>query len=84
MAQDRPGVLASVASILGANGISIASLIQNEKALRNELIPVVITTHVCQEASLRKALTAIDALPQSGERTVFIPIVDEHPERWAR
>lgn len=84
MAQDRPGVLASISSILGANGISIASLIQNEKALKNELIPVVITTHVCQEASLRKALTAIDALPQCGEETVFIPIVDEHPERWSR
>jgi homoserine dehydrogenase len=84
MAQDRPGVLASISSILGANGISIASLIQNEKALKDELIPVVITTHVCQEASLRKALTAIDALPQCGEKTVYIPIVDEHPERWGR
>ncbi len=84
MAQDRPGVLASIASILGANGISIASLIQNEKAMTNELIPVVITTHICQEAALAKAITAIDALPQCGEQTVFIPIVDEHPERWAR
>lgn len=84
MAQDRPGVLASISSILGANGISIASLIQNEKALKDELIPVVITTHVCQEASLQKALTAIDALPQCGEKTIYIPIVDEHPERWSR
>ncbi len=84
MAQDRPGVLASVASILGANDISIASLIQNEKAITDELIPVVITTHICQEAALRKAITAIDALPQCGEESVFIPIVDEHPERWTR
>ncbi len=84
MAQDRPGVLASIASILGANDISIASLIQNEEALQNELIPVVITTHVCREGALREALTAIDALPQCGEATTFIPIVDEHPERWTR
>jgi homoserine dehydrogenase len=84
MVQDRPGVMARIASILGDNNISIASLIQNEKARKNELIPVVITTHVCQEEALQKSLTAIDALPQCGEKSVFIPIVDEHPERWTR
>ena len=80
MAQDQPGVLASVSAILGEHGISIASLRQNEQARQDERVPVVITTHECPEEAIRSALKEIDGLTTTGEGTVCLPIVDEHPE----
>ncbi len=81
MARDKPGVLAMVSSILAEARISIASLRQNEQALAKELIPVVITTHVCPESAIRQAAAEIDALDVTGDAAVVMPIVDEHPER---
>ena len=80
MAQDRPGVLAAVSTILGTHEISIASLRQNEQAHRDELVPVVVTTHRCPEPAIRSAIAEIDALQITGERVVCLPIVEEHPE----
>lgn len=80
MAQDRPGVLASISTAIGDHGISIASLRQDERAKRDELVPVVVTTHVCKERAVREALTHLDELPVTGDKTVCLPIVDEHPE----
>lgn len=81
MAMDKPGVLASIGSILAQETISIASLRQNEQALEEELIPVVITTHVCPEAAINRAVRKIEALDITGDSVVVMPIVDEHPER---
>src|SRR5262249_9794550 len=62
---DRPGVLASLAQILGERGISIASVIQHDPgddAPDHGPVPLVIMTHLAVEASLRAALAAIDQL----------------------
>jgi homoserine dehydrogenase len=62
---DRPGVLASIAQILGERGISIASVIQHDPgddAPDHSPVPLVIMTHLAVEASLRTALTTIDRL----------------------
>jgi len=80
MATDQPGVLAAISDILGRNTISIASLRQNEQAHRDELVPVVVTTHACREPAIRDAIAAIDALPTTGGSAVCMPIVEEHPE----
>ena len=80
MAQDRPGVLASISTVIGHHNISIASLRQDERAKRDELVPVVVTTHVCRERAVRDALAELDALSVTGDATVCLPIVDEHPE----
>ncbi|HKK48200.1 MAG TPA: homoserine dehydrogenase [Alkalispirochaeta sp.] len=80
MATDEPGVLAAISDILGRNAISIASLRQNEQARRDELVPVVVTTHACREPAIRDAIAAIDALPTTGDRAVCMPIVEEHSE----
>lgn len=80
MAQDRSGVLAEIAGIMGRREISIASLRQNEQAESEELIPVVITTHTCREADLRAAIEEIDGLASTGSAAVWLPIVDEHEE----
>jgi homoserine dehydrogenase len=61
MVVDRPGVLARIAGILGANEISIASVIQRERE-HGRVVPVVIRTHQARETALRRAVRAIDRL----------------------
>ncbi len=61
---DRPGVLAEIAGILGSNRISIASVIQHEASEEgDQLVPLVIMTHSATEGALRTAMQAIDRLP---------------------
>jgi len=66
---DRPGVLGRIADILGANGISIASVIQKDIS-QDDYVPVVIVTHRACEAELNTALGEIDALEIVGAPTV--------------
>ena len=73
MAQDRPGVLSRVAGILGENNISIASVLQKERAAR-EAVPVVMMTHAALEKDMRAALAAIDRLPVVSAPTTMIRV----------
>ncbi len=72
---DRPGVLARVAAILGANGISIASMIQKEQRQGGH-VPVIALTHDAEERSFRAALAEIDTLDVVGAPTVALRIED--------
>jgi homoserine dehydrogenase len=56
---DAPGVLASIASRLGDEGISIASVMQKENA-GGECVPVLIITHKALERGVRKAIGEIE------------------------
>jgi len=60
-AHDTPGVLSRITGALGARGISIASVLQEE---RHEIraVPIVITTHESRQADLDAALTEIAKL----------------------
>lgn len=60
-AVDKPGVLARIAGVLGANGISIASAIQHERSTGHS-VPVVIITYPAREAAVQKALSEITGL----------------------
>ncbi len=73
MAQDRPGVLSKVAGILGDNDISIANVIQKGRAAR-EAVPVVMLTHEARERDMRRALVAIDRLPDVAAATTMIRV----------
>jgi homoserine dehydrogenase len=73
MAMDRPGVLAQVAGILGRHDISLASVLQKERA-RTEAVPVVMMTHEARERDMRAALAAIDKLPVVAARTTMIRV----------
>jgi homoserine dehydrogenase len=73
MAQDRPGVLSRVAGILGENDISIASVLQKERAAA-EAVPVVMMTHEARERDMRRALAAIDRLPDVPLPTTMIRV----------
>ena len=60
---DRPGVLATIAHVLGEHGISIASVIQHDPgddAPENSPVPLVIMTHLAVEAEMTAALREID------------------------
>jgi homoserine dehydrogenase len=53
-------VLGEIAGILGAHGISIATVIQQERS--NAAVPVVIKTHEAREADVQAALRRIRRL----------------------
>ena len=61
MVRDEVGVLAEVAGILSRAGVSIAKVFQDERA-PGEKVPVVLTTHDTDEASMRRALDTIAGL----------------------
>jgi homoserine dehydrogenase len=82
-AEDRPGVLAQISAVFGRHHISIRSVLQHEQpagAEANRGVPVIITTHICSEGSIRKALAEIDALEVIKAKSVCIDIVDEYSE----
>ena len=54
--QDRAGVLAQIASVMGRHGISIASVIQKDADLQAGTAEIVITTHPSQEVDMQEAL----------------------------
>lgn len=70
---DKPGVLASIAKILGMHNISIESVIQKGRSA-GEFVPIVIMTHSATEKNLINALTIIDGLKVVKEKTTFIRI----------
>ena len=73
MAQDRPGVLSRITGVLGDNNMSIASMIQKGRGPR-EAVPVVMMTHEARELDMRRALGAIDRLPDVASATTMIRV----------
>ncbi|MGI6065025.1 MAG: homoserine dehydrogenase [Bacillota bacterium] len=61
MAKDRPGVLASIAAVLGNQNVSIATVVQKrtDKQGRAELVFI---THLVEEQNLRDAISIIKGL----------------------
>ncbi len=61
MVRDRPGVIASVTSILADHRISLEALVQKERH-ETASVPVVMLTHETAEGNMRAALERITAL----------------------
>lgn len=61
-AEDKPGVLSRVTSILSEQGISIESLIQKAPASGQTRLPVILLTNTAAEANVETAVAAIEAL----------------------
>jgi homoserine dehydrogenase len=57
---DQPGVLAAVATVFGAHGVSIGSVIQ--KRAEGGVAQIVYVTHTAREADVRSALAEIESL----------------------
>lgn len=83
--QDRPGVLSAIAGVLGTHGISIESVSQkgrgyahpNDPEGARGSVPIVVFTHPASEAAVRRALDAIDQLPEVTAPTRLIRIEEE-------
>ena len=60
-AHDSPGVLSRITGVLGSRGISIASVLQEERH-ESRAVPIVITTHESRQADLDAALFEIAKL----------------------
>jgi homoserine dehydrogenase len=73
MVLDRPGVIADVTGILRDHDISLEAMLQRGRA-PGEAVPVVLTTHDCEEAAMRAALARIAALDAVLERPALIRI----------
>jgi len=73
MARDKPGVLGAIASILGRNGISIASVIQKDRGAE-KTVPVIMRTHDTPERNLKRALSQIRRLKMVDANPAFIRI----------
>ena len=58
---DRPGVLAAIATVFGAHNVSLESMLQKQAA--GETAEIVWITHRTNEGNLRAALREIEALP---------------------
>ncbi len=59
--EDRPGVLAILAGIMGERNISIAQVVQKQKK-QGKYVPVVFLTHKAQLKNVRDAIEEIDRL----------------------
>ena len=73
MVLDRPGVVAEITGVLRDHDISLESMIQRGRS-PGEAVPIVLTTHDCQEASMRGALARIAALDSVLEPPALIRI----------
>ena len=74
---DQPGVLASIAKLLGDAKISIASVIQKETHEASNTAELVIMTHEAREASIQEALKAVADLPEVQEIGNFIRVEEQ-------
>jgi len=75
--EDRPGVLAELAGVLGRHHVSIASVIQHETEEDTDgVVPLVIMTHAAPEGAVDDALKAIDELTCVRPGTVRMRVGD--------
>jgi homoserine dehydrogenase len=77
--EDRPGVLAQIAGVLGNHHISIASVIQHGSALNGatDTVPLVIMTHAATEGDAAVATQEIDRLPCIHGGSVRMRVLDD-------
>jgi len=72
-AKDEPGVLSKIAGILGDHDISISSVIQKGRAVK-ESVPIVMLTHEALERNVQKALSLLDGLDVLTDETIMMRV----------
>jgi homoserine dehydrogenase len=72
---DRPGIIASLATLLSAHGINIDAVLQLPGHDKAEL-PFVMTVEACPVSVLDAALGEINALPFHVRRPMAVPILE--------
>jgi len=77
---DRPGVLASIAKVLGDADISIDSVLQKDSDVENQSADLVIMTHPAQEAKMQDAVNSLRQL-EAVVRLDSLLRVETYPNR---
>jgi homoserine dehydrogenase len=75
MVFDRPGVIADITAALRDEQVSLESMIQRGRS-PGEAVPVVLTTHITEEAAMRRALDRIAHLDTVLEPPRMIRVED--------
>ncbi len=73
MVVDQPGVLSQIAGVLGRQGISISTVLQQGRK-DGQTVPVVIRTHQATERAVQTALREINRMPFISEPTMLIRV----------
>ena len=76
--EDKPGVMARIAGILGDEGISIEAIKQKEPEEGATHVPLVMLSHKVVEGQMNRAIQAIEALDSVNGSVVRIRL--EHLE----
>jgi homoserine dehydrogenase len=76
---DKPGVLSTIAGILGHHGISLESVIQKGREQQGT-VPIIMRTYEAREDAVQDALAEINALATTTDKTVMIRILAENEE----
>lgn len=71
--KDRPGIIATLASILAEAGISLEAVLQ-EPSFNKADLPFVITIEPTEEGSLRQAISRMDGLDFLVEQPLTLPL----------
>jgi homoserine dehydrogenase len=74
---DRPGVLASLATVLAEHEIGMESVLQKGRGEEAESVPIVVLTHRAREDAVRRALARIDRLPEVTAPTRLLRIEED-------
>ncbi|CAI3957224.1 Homoserine dehydrogenase (ThrA) (PDB:5AVO) (PUBMED:29124164) [Commensalibacter communis] len=77
MVQDKPGVVADIATILKEHNVSLRSLLQHGATNDTDdtpIVPIILVTHKTKEESLLQALQAIQKLPVITEKHIMLRI----------
>ncbi|MFQ5480798.1 MAG: homoserine dehydrogenase [Thermodesulfobacteriota bacterium] len=72
-ALDRPGVLSKISGVFGEHGISLSSVIQEERE-EGGIVPLVLVTHHAVERSFRDAVAEIENLDIVENKAVYVRI----------
>ncbi|MBS29083.1 MAG: homoserine dehydrogenase [Alphaproteobacteria bacterium] len=73
MVKDQPGVIAEVTAVFRDEAVSIETMLQRARS-QTQAVPVVLTTHECEEAAMRRTLDRIEALDSVVEQPTMIRI----------
>ncbi len=71
--EDRPGVISGISKEFKSNNISMKSMLQKDSK-EKDLASIVVTTHMCKEISMKKAISKIDKIDFIKKKTKVIRI----------
>jgi homoserine dehydrogenase len=71
---DRPGILATIAAALAAEGVNLDAVLQ-EPGYPKDRLPFVITVEACEETALDAALKEIGAVDWHAEAPLALPLL---------